>query len=176
MLKILCAMWWILMNPNALAEETPKFVLNWSSATWHWGSSRRPKDDAAEYEAIALRTTNSSVQMYICHSYVKHSKDSNIEYSPLFHNIQIDVHFLSVPFFRFTSSVSSSQQKFASEISPSSLQANNNSEGLSLGFLFTLLFKTIELSSFHYVPYIEWGMVISFLIKLHLLSYFLHES
>lgn len=80
--------------------------------------------------SIELWTTYSSASSDMCHSYTKHRRHSNTGYSPLFHNIQIDVHFLPVPLFRFTSSVSSSEQKFASEISACSLYANNNSGGL----------------------------------------------
>jgi hypothetical protein len=79
-------------------------------------------------------TTNSSLMIskwYMPFLLRNIRNDSDTEYNPLFHNIQIDVHFLSVPLFRFTSSVSPSQQKFASEIFPSSLWANNNNRGCS---------------------------------------------
>jgi hypothetical protein len=164
--KILCAMYWILKiskaptltNQKILSEDTMKLVLNPSPVTWHRGTNCRPTDDEAEFAAIALRTTHSCVQSDICHSYLKHSNDSNTEYSPLFHNIQIDVHFLSVPLFRFTSSVSRSQQKFASEIFPSSLKANNNSRGCSwLPFLTALQNDEIFLFSLCAIYWMGYG-------------------
>jgi hypothetical protein len=63
--------------------ETLKLVLNRSSLTWQRGTNCRPTDDEAEFAAVALRTIHSCVLSDICHSYLKHSNDSNIWVQPL---------------------------------------------------------------------------------------------
>jgi hypothetical protein len=159
-----------------------KHAVNISSVIRHRGTNCRRPDYETEAQVTVLHTISTPIRQmwHMLFLFRNIPTDSSKEYNPLFHKIQIDVHFLFVQDFRFAPCLTP----------PLILPVNRNLHQkyfhlhykqatigvYVLAFLFTQFFKTVGHASFHHAPYIECDMVISSLIKLHLFSYPLHES